>query len=220
MKNDPAKEYNNMSEAYILKSEKQVHYVYYDRPAIKSLTFEVKDKTILEVGCAGGALTEWLVDQRAKVVAIDISEKMIEYTKKRLGSKAKVFVADVSKPLDFVETDSIDVIIASLVLHYISNWLPVFDEFHRVLRNNGSIIISTHHPHADWKWHNRPNYFKKELYEETWTINGKPYTFKYYHRALANMLAIFRRAGFFVDILLEALPVPERRKFLQNLMKI
>ena len=209
MKSDPKKEYNEMSELYAIKSEKSIHNAYYDRPAIKSLAADVKSKTILEIGCAGGVLTEWLIDEGANVTAIDISEKMVEYTKKRVGSKAKVIVADVSKPLDFIESESIDMIVASLVLHYISNWLPVFDEFKRILKKDGSIVISTHHPHADWRWFDKKNYFKKELYEDTWTIEGKPYSVTFYHRTLANMFAIFRRAGFYVDILLEPLPVPE-----------
>ena len=208
---DPAKHYDEMGEAYIRKSEENVYNVYYDRPAIISLTSDVKDKQVLEVGCGGGVFTEWLVNQGAKVIAFDISEKMVESTKKRLGSKAKVLVADVTKSLDFIETASVDIIIASLVLHYVENWLPAFKEFYRVLRADGFIVMSVHHPHADWRWHKRPSYFRKELYEDKWIIEGKSYTVKYYHRTLANMLAIFRRIGFYVDVLLEPLPLPKTK---------
>ena len=212
MNAEPDKNYNEMGIAYIRKSKQSVHNAYYNQPAIISLAGDVKGKEIFEVGCGGGSLTEWLVDQGASVTACDISEQMVKYTKKKLGQKAKVLIADISEPLNFLESNSIDMIIASLVLHYISNWLPVFSEFKRILKKDGSIVISVHHPHADWKWLNKTNYFKKELYEETWTIDGKSYPVKYYHRTLTNMFAIFRKNGFFVDVLLEPFPIPEAKE--------
>ncbi|MFX0066933.1 MAG: class I SAM-dependent methyltransferase [Candidatus Hermodarchaeota archaeon] len=212
MNANPAKEYNEMGEAYAHKAENSFHNAYYDRPSVVALLGEVKEKQVLEVGCAGGALTEWLVNEGAKVTAIDISEEMVNYTKKRLGGKATIFTANISEPLEFINSESVDVIVASLVLHYISNWLPVFSEFQRILKPDGEIIISTHHPHADWKWHDRPNYFKKELYEEFWNLEGKAKKVSYYHRTLANMFAIFRKYSFYVDVLLEPLPKPEAKE--------
>ncbi|MHA1212573.1 MAG: class I SAM-dependent methyltransferase, partial [Candidatus Heimdallarchaeota archaeon] len=187
------------------------HNALYNRPAIITLADDVSNKQVFEVGCGGGSITEWLIEQGASVIACDVSQKMVEYTSKRVGPKAKVIVADISKPIDFLEDNSQDIIIASLVLHYISNWLIVFEEFKRVLKKDGSIVMSIHHPHADWKWHNKSNYFKKELYEDTWTIEGKSYPVKYYHRTLASIFAILKRTGFYVDVLLEPLPVPEAR---------
>lgn len=212
MNNDPAKDYNEMGEAYIRKSEKSIYNAFYDRPAIISLISDIKDKQVLEVGCAGGILTELLINQGANVIAIDISESMITHAKKRLGTKANFFVADVTQPLDFIKTSSVDTIIASLVLHYISNWFPVFEEFSRILKVDGAIVISIHHPHADWKWHNRSNYFKKELYEEFWTHGTIQHKVEYYHRTLASMFAIFRKYGFYVDVLLEPLPIPAAKE--------
>ncbi len=212
MNANPSKHYDDMGMGYIRKSKQNLHNVYYNNPAIISLAGEVKGKEVFEVGCGGGSITEWLAKEGASVTACDISEQMVKYTKKKLGSKAKVLIADISKPLVFLETNSTDLIIASLVLHYISNWLPVFSEFNRILKKDGSIIISVHHPHADWKWFNKTNYFKKELYEDSWTIDGKSYPVNFYHRTLANMFAIFRKNGFFVDILLEPFPIPEAKE--------
>ncbi|MCK5184158.1 MAG: hypothetical protein KAQ95_07620 [Candidatus Heimdallarchaeota archaeon] len=65
---------------------------------------------------------------------------------------------------------------------------------------------------TDNKWFNKTNYFKKELYEDSWTIDGKKYPVNFYHRTLANMFAIFRKNGFFVDILLEPFPIPEAKE--------
>ena len=66
-----------------------------------------------------------------------------------------------------------------------------------------------HHPHADWLWHNKENYFKKEILEETWTIQEKSFQIRYYHRTLDEIFEIFAKTGFYVDKLLEPFPSPE-----------
>ena len=121
MKSDPSDHYDEMSEAYVRKSESDIHNAYYNNPNVKSLTSEVSGRKILEVGCGGGVLTEWLISEGAHVIAFDNSEKMVEYTKRRVGLKADFRVHDLSKPLDFIESESIEIIIASLVLHYIND---------------------------------------------------------------------------------------------------
>jgi SAM-dependent methyltransferase len=108
-------------------------------------------------------------------------------------------------------TASMDVIVASLILHYIPDWLPVFHEFDRVLIDGGEIVISTHHPHADWHWHDRPNYFTTELYEASWTIEGEAYPINYYHRPLTDMFTVFHASGFYVDTLCEPFPLSEAK---------
>ncbi|NHJ87794.1 MAG: class I SAM-dependent methyltransferase [Asgard group archaeon] len=212
MKSDAAKDYDEMDEVYIRKSENFVYNAHYERPAIISLLGEVKGKKVLDAGCGGGVLTEWLVENGGDVIAFDISEKMVEHAKKRLKEKAVILQADLSQSLDFVDDYSIDVIVSSLVLHYIDNWLPVFSEFDRILKSNGFVVFSVHHPHADWLWFNKENYFKKELYNDTWTIEGKPYHVSYYHRTLASMFAIFKKFNFYVDVLLEPLPTKEAKE--------
>ncbi len=209
MDSEPERYYDAMGEGYIKKGEKSLFNAYYERPAIKSLLPEVADKNVLEIGCAGGAITEWLVTQGARVIAVDISEEMVKYARERIGSKAEILKADASEPLDFLEPGSVDVVLASLVLHYIWDWFPVFQEFHQVLREDGEVVMSTHHPHADWKWLNNPSYFEKSLLEEIWNVEGEPYKVKYYHRTLMEMFDVFRKSGFYVDVLSEPFPVPE-----------
>ncbi len=149
MNANPSKQYDDMAELYAQKNETSLHNALYERPATKAIMPDIKGNKVLDAGCGSGSLTEWLVTQGANVIACDISEEMVKCTKKRLGDKAQVLVADLSKPLDFISDNSIDVIVSSLVLHYISNWLIVFTEFSRILKKNGYVVFSTHHPHAD-----------------------------------------------------------------------
>jgi SAM-dependent methyltransferase len=206
---DPSKFYDDMAELYVQKNEKSVFNNNYERPATISLLPNVLNKNVLDAGCGGGALTEFLLNQGAKVTAVDVSRKLVSLTKERVGLKADVRMADLSKPLSFIRDNSIDVIVSSLVLHYIEDWGVIFSEFNRMLKNEGSVVFSVHHPHADWLWHDRENYFKKEILEETWTIQEKSFQISYYHRTLEEMFEVFVKAGFYVDKLLEPLPSPE-----------
>lgn len=206
---DPSKFYDDMAELYAQKNEKSIFNNSYERPATISLLPNVLNKNVLDAGCGSGALTDWLVNQGAKVTAVDVSGKLVSLTKERVGSKVDVRIADLSKPLSFIPNNSIDVIVSSLVLHYIEDWSVTFSEFNRMLKNEGSVVLSVHHPHADWLWHDRENYFKKEILEETWTIQEKSFQISYYHRTLEEMFEIFAKTGFYVDKLLEPLPSPE-----------
>ena len=75
-----------MDEDYIKKVKSSLYNAYYERSAVKALLKGINNKEVLEIGCAGGSLTELLISQGAKVTAIDVSKKMREYTMKRIGS--------------------------------------------------------------------------------------------------------------------------------------
>ena len=68
---------------------------------------------------------EQLVNLGAEVIATDISPRMVEATKRRVGENAKVLCLDLEEKLPF-EDDTFDVIISSLVLHYIKDWSKPF----------------------------------------------------------------------------------------------
>ncbi|WP_371806347.1 class I SAM-dependent methyltransferase [Candidatus Lokiarchaeum ossiferum] len=209
---DPKAFYDAMSKAYDEKTSTGVWNEMYDRPNVIALIPEANILDVLEVGCGSGGLTKWLVNQEYHVSAFDISPKLLKIAQGKVGAKAKLFVADAAKPLTMVSSNSVDLIISSLVFHYIEDWDPLFKELKRVLRSSGSIVFSTHHPHADWIWCEKENYFTKEMYEETWTIAGHPYLVQYYHRTLMEMFEIFKKNGFYVDELKEPFPLPEVKK--------
>jgi SAM-dependent methyltransferase len=53
----------------------------------------------VEAGCGSGAQAQWLLDQGADVVAVDVSPRMIEEAERRCAGRGRFLVADLAKPL-------------------------------------------------------------------------------------------------------------------------
>ena len=124
MNNRVIETYNQLANDYEHNVDKgSLFNTEYERPAMmKLLPTDLKNKQILDAGCAAGWYTEQLVNFGAEVTATDISPKMVEATKRRVGENAKVLCLDLGEKLPF-EDETFDVIISSLVLHYINEIL-------------------------------------------------------------------------------------------------
>jgi SAM-dependent methyltransferase len=203
------KSYDEMAKYYENYVDTKPYNAYYERPATLSLLPETKNKKILDVGCAGGWYTKYLLDNGADVTAIDVNKNMVEITKKRTQNKCKVLQADLNNKLDFIETDSIDIILASLVLHYIKNVSNVFSEFNRILKMNGELIFSIHHPLMEFVYFKRENYMEIELLEDEWTMSEEKIKVQFYRRPLNKMLQPLIDNGFYIENILEPEPTKE-----------
>lgn len=203
--------YEEMAEYYYKYVDTKPHNAYYERPATVSLLPDVEGKKVVDAGCAAGWYTKWLIDRGAKVTALDFSENMIDMTKKRVGDRAEVIRADLNNPLDFIEDKSVDIVLSSLALHYIKDWELVMSEFNRILKKDGQLIFSVHHPFMDFTAHNKENYFATELLEEHWrTQNGKVKV-QFYRRPLSKIISSVIDSGFIIEKLLEPMPTEEFR---------
>ena len=201
--------YEEMAEYYFKHVDTKPFNAYYERSATISLLPQVKGKKILDAGCAAGWYTKWLLDKGASVIALDFSPNMIEMTKKRVGNKAKVIKADLNERLHFIEDESIDVILSSLTLHYIKNWNLVMSEFNRILKRDGQLIISIHHPFMDFTVFNKENYFLTELLDDEWNTNNGKVKVQFYRRPLSAIITPIIDAGFIIERLLEPMPIEE-----------
>ncbi|WP_410618963.1 GrpB family protein [Amycolatopsis sp. cmx-8-4] len=203
-----AEQYDGYSEAYAEHAGKSVTNALYDRPAIVELAGDVEGKRVLDVGCAAGHLSALLAERGADVVGVDASAGMVAVARKKFGDVARFEHADVSRPLDLAD-GSIDVITASLVLHYLKDWDATLAEFRRVLKPGGALVFSVHHPGEDWHWFDKENYFEVELLEDDFGLGGRPHPVRFYRRPLSWMFGAVRDAGFAVDRLVEPMPVAE-----------
>jgi ubiquinone/menaquinone biosynthesis C-methylase UbiE len=207
-----ARQYDAMAAEYAADNASSAYNAFYERPATIALLADVAGLSVLEVGCGAGLVTDWLVGHGASVTAVDTSPEMVRLAKIRVGEAATFLVANLEEPLSFATDDSFDLVVASLVLHYVRDWEAVFREFRRVLRPSGSVIFSTHHPSMDWQLHSSDDYFAVKQVTETWTKGCGKFEVTFWRRPLTAMTQAIAAAGFVIEQLVEPRPLPELRE--------
>lgn len=201
-----------LAEAYAAAIDTKPHNAYCERPATLSLLPDVNGTRVLDAGCGPGVYSEWLITHGAEVVAVDVSPKMIELARHRLGSRIDVREADIAKPLTFLDSSSFDIVVSPLVLEYIEDWNNTLAEFYRVLRPKGYLIMSVTHPFSDYKYYKSNNYFDTELVGSEWTGFGHVVFMPSFRRSLAETLNPLLKEGFSLETILEPKPTDEFQK--------
>ncbi|WP_411733667.1 class I SAM-dependent methyltransferase [Paeniglutamicibacter sp.] len=194
--------YDTFAEAYAIENETSLLNGFYERPAMLELAGDVRSRRILDAGCGSGPLSKALGDRGAVVTGFDSSEAMIGLARERLGVEAELLVADLGGPLPFAD-DTFDDVAASLVFHYLEDWVGPLEEMRRILRPGGRVIMSVNHPIL-YPWtHPGTDYFKPAKYSDDHTFNGQPATLTYWHRPLHAMTDAFNKAGFQIEVVSE-----------------
>jgi len=116
------------------------------QPAIDELLGDVCRKRILDAGCGEGYYCRKLSSQGAFVTGIDGSKKMIAHARSK-NPKAEVNyqVMDLTQRLDFKEAQ-FDIVLANMVLMDIPRIDVTIVEFARILKKDGSLVLSIVHP--------------------------------------------------------------------------
>ena len=205
-----ADQYNTMAVDYAADNAGSPYNAYYERSATISLLGEVTGQRVLEVGCGAGILSTWLVEHGATVTAFDVSDEMMALARRAVGAKASLLVADLAKPLSFAADHSFDLVVASLVLHYVKDRQHVFIELGRVLAPGGVVVFSTHHPTMDWE-HSPEDYFATKQVTERWHKGSAEFDVTFYRRPLTAMTDAIFSSRFVIEQLVEPEPVPELR---------
>jgi SAM-dependent methyltransferase len=201
--------YEALADSYAARIDTTPHNAYYERPATLSLLPEVREKRVLDAGCGPGVYAEWLVNHGAKVVALDVSAKMVQFARERLGDRAKVIQADLCQPLDFLADSYFDIVLSALALDYVRDWNKTFREFYRVLRRPGLLVFSVCHPFAEFILRGTGSYFETELVNCEWKAFGTPVNVPSYRRPLGTLVNHLLEAGFVLERVLEPIPTEE-----------
>jgi SAM-dependent methyltransferase len=180
-----------------------------ERPALRALVpGSLNGAVVLDAGCGSGAQAQWLLEQGADVVAVDVSPRMIEEAERRCGGRGRFLVADLAEPLP-LEPRSLDGITCSLALHYVADWSVPLRSFAAALRPGGWAVISLDHPFGPGGSSRRGGYFDTELVSDTWHKGDVELIQQFWCRPLAAVLGAFADAGFMVDRVAEPQPSAE-----------
>lgn len=175
----------------------------YDRPATLELLGDVTGRDVLDAACGPGLYIEELTRRGARVVGCDASSAMVELARSRVGAAAELRAHSLEAPLDWLADASMDVVLCALALHYVTDRELFLREAHRVLRPDGSLVISTHHPTWDWL-RLGGSYFDVRTVTETWSTGWDVSTWRL---PLSQLTDEFRRSGFVIERLTEPRPV-------------
>ncbi len=134
----------NYLEGSLMPEAKFLRDIYYLALARYQLACQfAKNKVILDAGCGSGYGSETLAKAGAKkVYGIDLADRSVRYSQAHHSHKNLVFrQGDLSK-LDFPD-NFFDLVCTFETIEHIKNYEHAVNEFYRVLKPGGLLIIST-----------------------------------------------------------------------------
>lgn len=189
---------------------------------LKELIQDVKDKTVLDLGCGFGWHCRYAREEQANfVVGVDKSEKMIQRAIEMTKDPFISYIHSSIEDIDFPGS-RFDVVISSLAFHYLKSFNSISKKVYDYLKPGGSFVFSVEHPiftsrkEQDWVYDNQGNRlhwpvdnYQKEGLRETLFLNENVTK---YHRTVSTYLNDLIDAGFMIRAVKESFPSDEMLK--------
>ena len=132
-----AKSFDSASHSYDVSSRLQRFSGKHLMPLLPNRN----DLTVVDLGCGTGFFTELLSTRYDQVIGIDISAKMLEFTKGNRSDDIRLVAGDAFK-MPF-QDNSIDCIYSNLVIQWCNPLDEAVKEVFRVLKPGGLFVFST-----------------------------------------------------------------------------
>ena len=127
-----------------------------ERHQLEPLFPPLEGMAVLDLGCGYGWHCQYAADQgAAKVLGIDLSEKMLEQAERR-NRNGKIRYRHCGIEAYEYPESVWDIVVSNLALHYIEDLEQVFRNVWRTLRPGGTFLFNIEHPvftsgvHQDW----------------------------------------------------------------------
>lgn len=115
-------------------------------PQIKEMLPNLKNKTILDLGCGAGDMDKYFIEKGAKyVLATDISENMINVAKTINASNNIDYRVLKMEDISTL-SQKFDIVYSSLAFHYIENFDKLLKDIYSLLNPNGILVFSQESP--------------------------------------------------------------------------
>src|SRR5690242_14016503 len=138
IRGDVAKAYDRWAETYDADKNATRDL---DAVVVRRANLNFAGRDVLELGSGTGKNTVWLGEQARSVIAMDFSLGMIARAHERVGALPVRFIQhDVCDPWP-VESKSVDLVVANLILEHVHDLEPVFFEAARVVRPRGQLFF-------------------------------------------------------------------------------
>ncbi len=114
----------------------------------------VGDLIVADIACGLGYGASLLATKASKVYGVDKDEKAIEYAQE-FHAKPNTFFMSAFADYVPILNNSLDVLVSFETIEHVDNDKLVLDEFHRMLKRKGKLIISTPNNWGLSKYHKR-----------------------------------------------------------------
>ena len=145
-------DYDKIAKQYVERRADKSRFDYnrdIEVPAMIKMVGNVKNKVILNLGCGFGDHSKKLSQKGAKkIIGLDLSKELIKSANQQNVPNCEFEVGNMDKKLKY-KNNSFDLVISGLALHYVENVKQLFSEVNRILKKNGTFVISTGHPIFD-----------------------------------------------------------------------
>ncbi|MFA0156487.1 class I SAM-dependent methyltransferase [Vibrio sp. 10N.261.46.A3] len=196
--------YTTYAKQYDSAARDNIYNALLERPSTIALLDDVNGLDIVDLGCGSGIYAQWFIEHGAKkVTCTDLSQDMVDLVNAKQIPNVTAYAQDAALGLPKEADNSADVIVCPLVLHYIEDLKPVFDDLYRVLKTGGYLVFSTHHPFADFECTLSGNYFKREFIQEEWNTVGTPVQVSFYRRSLTELCQAVTLSGLLISQITE-----------------
>lgn len=148
----------------------------FERPAIRALAGDVSDLDVLDVGSPRDEHAAWLTERGARLTELDPRTH------------------DLREALK-LKKEAFDLVFSSLTLHYVREWEPLLNEFHRVTRPGGALVFSTHHPCRGLHDGLGVDYFSTGLVVDRFSAEGDDVRIRYWRRPLQGIVTALVETG-------------------------
>ncbi|MYL71574.1 methyltransferase domain-containing protein [Halobacillus litoralis] len=189
---------------------------------LRGLMPELRNKTVLDLGCGFGWHCRYAREQQASsVIGVDISENMLQKARENTNDPAISFIKMPIEDIKFTESQ-FDVVINSLAFHYIKAFKITCQKVYDCLKPGGTFLFSVEHPiftsrsEQDWYFDEQgnilhwpvDNYQTEGLRKTTFLTEN---VIKY-HRTLSTYINDIIDAGFKIKTVEEPIPSNEMLK--------
>jgi ubiquinone/menaquinone biosynthesis C-methylase UbiE len=165
--------WDNLSEDY-LNQFYTTEYILL--PAILEELKDVKNKSILDLGCGVGYFSEIFLEKNARVVGLDSSKKMIKIAKTK--NKKINYILGNAENLSEYSNEKFDYVLAVMFFCCVDNsqrFERIFSEIKKALKEDGEIIVVDYHPRG---YKDIDTYLLKHKIPESFNYFNSPQRFK------------------------------------------
>jgi len=181
------------------------------RPQVMALCEPLAGKVVLDLGCGEGYCTRMLSQRGARVLGLDLSERMIELARQAEDALPLGIRYDTA---DAVTADlgaaSLDLVVAVFLFNYldVERMHKTMANVHRMLRPGGSFVFAVPHPAFAFMREPAPPFYfdvgsagyfsarNRVFGGRIWKNDGSALDVQLVHKTFEDYFEGLRRAGF------------------------